>query len=110
MFDNVILAKKIKSFRLAKGLTQKELAAKLYLRAQSVSKWERALAVPDVEKIYEMSRIFEVSISDILGEIDDDKIWMIGVDGGATKTEIVLFETRHNVHVGFFNNGIKLIF
>lgn len=50
MFDNVILAKKIKSFRLAKGLTQKELAAKLYLRAQSVSKWERALAVPDVEK------------------------------------------------------------
>ena len=30
MFDNVILAKKIKSFRLAKGLTQKELAEKLY--------------------------------------------------------------------------------
>ncbi|MBO4429000.1 MAG: XRE family transcriptional regulator [Clostridia bacterium] len=97
MFDNVILAKKIKSFRLAKGLTQKELAAKLYLRAQSVSKWERALAVPDVEKIYEMSRIFEVSISDILGEIDDDKIWMIGVDGGATKTEIVLFDSNGTI-------------
>ena len=97
MFDNIILAKKIKNYRLAKGLTQKELADKLYLRAQSVSKWERAIAVPDVEKIYEMSRIFDVSMSDFFDETDNDKIWMIGVDGGGTKTEFILFNSEGSI-------------
>lgn len=56
----------IASLRKEKNMTQKELADKLYISDQAVSKWERGLSVPDIGLIEKLSDYLEVSVSEIL--------------------------------------------
>lgn len=56
----------IKDIRLRNNLTQKELANKLNVTYQAVSKWERGLNVPDISIMMEISKLFNVDISEIL--------------------------------------------
>lgn len=56
----------IKELRVKKGLTQDELADKLYVRRQSVSKWEMGITSPDTEKFKMLSEIFNVSIDELI--------------------------------------------
>lgn len=63
------IGKFIKNLRTKKGWTQEELAEKLYVRRQSISKWEIGKTSPDSEKFRLLSEIFDVSIDElILGE------------------------------------------
>lgn len=62
----MILADKIIHHRKLLDLTQEELAEKLNVSRQSVSKWEGALSIPDLNKIIAMSEIFGVSIDYLL--------------------------------------------
>lgn len=62
----MILADKIITLRKKNGWSQEELAEKLNVTRQSVSKWEGAQSVPDLNKILLMSRIFEVSTDYLL--------------------------------------------
>ena len=57
----MILADKIINERKKNGWSQEELASKLSVSRQSVSKWEGAQAVPDLQKIIAMAEIFGVS-------------------------------------------------
>lgn len=57
----MILADKIMTLRKKNGWSQEELAEKLNVTRQSVSKWEGAQSVPDLEKILQMSQIFGVT-------------------------------------------------
>ena len=59
------LGKKIRQLRTKAGLTQEQLAEKLGIAAQSVSKWENAVAVPDITLLPRLSEIFGVSIDDL---------------------------------------------
>ena len=61
----MILADKIIELRKRNGWSQEELADRLDVSRQSVSKWEGALSVPDMNKILKLSEIFGVS-TDIL--------------------------------------------
>ncbi len=61
----MILADKIIELRKRNGWSQEELAEKLNVSRQSISKWEGALSVPDMNRIIDMSRIFGVS-TDVL--------------------------------------------
>lgn len=67
------LSEKIVTLRKAKNLTQEELAEKLNVSRQSVSKWESAQAVPELDKIVAMSAVFDVTTDYLLksSEIDD---------------------------------------
>ena len=56
------LGKKIKQLRFKAGLTQEQLAEKLGIGAQSVSKWENAVAMPDITALPLLAEIFGVSI------------------------------------------------
>ena len=56
----MILADKIINLRKKAGWSQDELAAQLNVTRQSVSKWEGAQSVPDLERIVQLSRIFGV--------------------------------------------------
>lgn len=68
----MILADKIINLRKKAGLSQEELAYKLNVSRQSVSKWEGALSVPEINKIIEMAKIFGVSTDYLLkDEIED---------------------------------------
>ena len=59
------LGKKIKQLRYKAGLTQEQLAEKLGIGAQSVSKWENAVAMPDITTLPLLAEIFGVSIDDL---------------------------------------------
>lgn len=62
----MILADKIISLRKKSGWSQEELAQQLGVTRQSVSKWEGAQSVPDMDKILQMSRLFGVSTDYLL--------------------------------------------
>ena len=62
----MILAEKIMRLRKKNGWSQEELAGKLGVSRQSVSKWESAMSIPDLDKILAMSEIFEVSTDYLL--------------------------------------------
>ena len=53
--------------RTAKGLSQEELAAKLYVTRQAVSRWENGETVPNTETLKLLSKFFDVSINTLLG-------------------------------------------
>lgn len=63
-----MLKENIKSFRKLKGLSQEELAIKLNVVRQTISKWEQGLSVPDAEMLLSISEIFETPVSTLLGE------------------------------------------
>ena len=52
--------------RKAKGYTQKELAEKLFVSDKAVSKWERALSLPDVSLLIPLADILNVSVTELL--------------------------------------------
>ena len=62
----MILAEKIMALRKKKGWSQEELAEKLEISRQSVSKWESAASIPDIERILALSRLFGVSTDYLL--------------------------------------------
>lgn len=63
-----MLKENIKSLRKSKGLSQEELAIKLNVVRQTVSKWEQGLSVPDAEMLISISEVFETPVSTLLGE------------------------------------------
>lgn len=62
----MILAEKIIQLRKKNGWSQEELAEKMNVSRQSVSKWEGSLSVPDLNKILLLSQIFSVSTDYLL--------------------------------------------
>lgn len=66
-------SEKLLTLRKAKNLTQEELAEKLNVSRQSVSKWESGQAVPELDKIVALSAVFDVTTDYLLksSEIDD---------------------------------------
>ena len=63
-----MLSENIRSYRKAKGLSQEELAAKLNVVRQTVSKWEKGLSVPDSEMLIALAEALDVSVAALLGE------------------------------------------
>lgn len=63
-----MLNENIKSIRKAKGLSQEELAIRLHVVRQTISKWEKGLSVPDADMLIALSEALETSVSALLGE------------------------------------------
>lgn len=63
-----MLSENIKAIRKSKGLSQQELAVKLNVVRQTVSKWEQGLSVPDSEMLISLSETLETPVSTLLGE------------------------------------------
>ena len=57
----------LKTLRKSKGLSQEELATRLNVVRQTISKWEKGLSVPDADLLIRISEILEVSVSELLG-------------------------------------------
>ncbi len=62
-----MLGENIKILRKNKGITQEQLAVKLNVVRQTVSKWEKNLSVPDAETLTKLSEVLEVPVSELLG-------------------------------------------
>ena len=64
----------LKAIRKAKGYTQEELAMKLNVVRQTVSKWEKGLSVPDAEILVEIADVLDTNVSVLLGkEVSDEE-------------------------------------
>ena len=75
-----MLSENIKAIRKSKGLSQEELAVKLNVVRQTISKWEQGLSVPDSDMLITISEALETPVSTLLGEtvietkVDDLKV------------------------------------
>lgn len=70
-----MISENIKKYRKAKGMSQEEMAVKLHVVRQTVSKWEQALSVPDAEVLIRMASLLEVPVSTLLGvEIESENM------------------------------------
>ena len=63
-----MLSENIKAIRKARGLSQQELAVKLNVVRQTVSKWEQGLSVPDSDLLIALSQALETPVRTLLGE------------------------------------------
>ena len=63
-----MLKDNIKAIRKSKGLSQEELAIKLNVVRQTISKWEQGLSVPDSELLVSLSEALDTPVSTLLGE------------------------------------------
>ena len=63
-----MLNENIKAIRKSKGLSQQELAMKLNVVRQTISKWEQGLSVPDSDLLISLSEALETPVSTLLGE------------------------------------------
>ena len=63
-----MLNENIKTIRKTKRLSQEELAKKLNVVRQTISKWEKGLSVPDSDMLISISEVFETSVSTLLQE------------------------------------------
>ena len=63
-----MFSQNLKTIRKSKGLSQQELAVKLNVVRQTISKWEQGLSVPDSEMLISISEVLETPVSTLLGE------------------------------------------
>ena len=63
-----MLGENIKTIRRSKGLSQEELAVKLNVVRQTISKWEHGLSVPDSDLLISLSEALETPVGTLLGE------------------------------------------
>lgn len=75
-------AEKLKCIRKQSGLSQEQLAEKLGVSRQAVTKWETDAGIPDIENIMAISALFDISIDELLSN-----------EKGAKKTTEYLFES-----------------
>ena len=61
---------KLKALRTERGLTQEQLAAKLYVSRTAVSKWETGGGSPNLDALQAVARLFDVSVDDLLSTDD----------------------------------------
>lgn len=70
MINKVHFGKRISALRQKTGLSQTELAERLGITSQAVSKWETGHAIPDIDILLELSHLYHVSINEILEDFD----------------------------------------
>ena len=93
----MILADKIIELRKKNGWSQEELAEKLGVSRQAVSKWEGASSIPDLERIITMSRLFGVSTDYLLkDEMEAESPQGAPVEEPAVNVRRVTMEEAHD--------------
>ena len=92
---NIEIANRLYELRKKNGLSQEELASKLGLSRQAVSKWERAEASPDTDNLVELAKLYNVSLDELLNIPSSQKF----VEENKTDEEKVNEEKDINLHI-----------
>ena len=67
------MANRLTKLRKEHGFSQEDLADKLGVSRQAVSKWERGEATPDMDNLIELSKIYNISLDEVVGNKIEDK-------------------------------------
>ena len=84
----------LRNIRKKRNMTQKQLAELLGYSEKTVSKWERGACVPDIDVLFGIAKVFQMSIENLFS---DKKIYFLGIDGGGTKTTLALADFDGNI-------------
>lgn len=108
---NIELANRLLQYRKNSGLSQEELAEKLGISRQSISKWERAEASPDTDNIIELAKIYNVTLDELLNVNQDIVKESATVESKDTKKvkvdeEVEVFENDKGETVQINGSGI----
>lgn len=95
--DLKIFAERLRERRHTAGLTQAEIAEYLNIIPQTVSKWERALSLPDIDNLIKLAQLLDVTIDELVRYDEQLVHTFIAIDGGGTKTEFVAFSDNGHV-------------
>lgn len=71
MFNQIAFGERLKNYRKAKNLTQDEVAVKIGVSGQAVSKWEKGECLPDVYNLKLLGRLYRISIDSLLDTEDE---------------------------------------
>lgn len=63
-----MFSENLKTMRKEKGFSQEQLATRINVVRQTVSKWEKGLSVPDAEMLIQLAEVLDVEVSDLLGK------------------------------------------
>lgn len=63
-----MFSENLKTLRKEKGFSQEQLAIRLNIVRQTVSKWEKGISVPDAELLIQLAEVLDVNVSDLLGK------------------------------------------
>lgn len=77
-YPRITIGGKIYSLRVAKSMTQEQLAAMLCVSPAAVSKWERNLANPSIEMLWALADYFECSIDELVGR-EEKRLTKVGI-------------------------------
>ncbi|MDJ1650494.1 MULTISPECIES: helix-turn-helix domain-containing protein [Gordonibacter] len=101
-FMNVEIAQRLAALRREKGYSQEELAERLGLSRQAVSKWERAESSPDIGNIVALAKLYGVSVDELLrvdeniADLEDDARFEEQDKTAAAEAEVQAAAVRAN--------------
>jgi putative transcriptional regulator len=83
-----MLGETIKQYRKEKGLTQEEVADRLHVTRQTISKWEKNYSVPDAELLVTLAEVLDVSTSQLLGAQEEQQGERAGTNEDASAQQL----------------------
>lgn len=105
-----MLNENIKNIRSQKGMTQNELAIRLHVVRQTVSKWEKGLSVPDAEMLEKIAEVLETDVATLLGvTVSNDQEQSDVANQLARVNEQLIIHNRRSKHIWTFITIILLI-
>lgn len=96
--NTVILAKAIKRFRVAKGITQSELGIRSGFDPKTISRYETGEYVPTVETVYKIAEILGVPVKEFFADFED-----------VVEQRAFLFEVIHNADAAELKRLVDLV-
>lgn len=94
------LGKKISQYRKMKGMTQEELAEKMNVSSQAVSKWENDLSIPDLPVLIELADCFNVSLDELVRQKENLNLVQVVEEPLRKPMNQMMFRIVVNSHEG----------
>lgn len=94
--NNIAFGANLKRLRKKTGLTRAQLAAQLAYSEKSIEKWESGSSVPPVSTVCKLARLFGVTTDVLIFPQMSEPKYLLGIDGGGTKTEFLLTDPNMN--------------
>ncbi|WP_312651594.1 helix-turn-helix domain-containing protein [Aminipila sp.] len=88
----------LKTLRKTRGLSQEEVAIRLNVVRQTISKWEKGFSVPDADMLIRIAETFEVSVSELLGSRLDNETDINIVEEQLSRINEQLAIKNHRTH------------
>ncbi len=98
---NFDIGKKIRLLRLSKGMTQEQLAERLCVTSQSVSKWENCVTAPDIALLPQISVVLGVTIDELFSMTDEARLSRIENLIGSSSENTVIPEREFESYRAF---------